>query len=486
MKKIVPLNFMLFFVFGFFSQAQAALEPGGDVVKLIAGLQHQMTAMQKTIESQNQRIETLEGRLASISIPAPAGETRTTGSAPLTTDTAAFDEQLGKSLGGANKWLKNIALKGDMRLRWEAFENHSGNAAETNDRNRFRFRLRTGLEKKFSDEMKIGFAFASGENVNGVQVDPSSTNTSFDNNFNFKDIYIDKAFATYSPSWAKKGPVKSFAVTAGKMENPFELGSKEIVWDKDVRPEGVSEKIDVVLIHSEAFKSDAYLTLGQFVLDEDAAGDDAELFAHQIGTLNQISTPLFEKPVEFQSSASYYSYLDYAQGSNFTIGGTSLARGNPNVTGLATELDTGDFEVLDFYHEVTVRPHGLPVSTFFEWVENLDNAVDRSSFGSIGNEENKAWSFGGKIGNAAKRGDWELGYAYRRIEANAVPGFNDADFGAAGHSGKRGSILKASYGITDYLTLNLMGQFVNNLDTDTEGILDEEQKRFQTDLVWKF
>ena len=87
-----------------------------------------------------------------------------------------------------------------------------------------------------------------------------------------------------------------------------------------------------------------------------------------------------------------------------------------------------------------------------------------------------------------KKGDWEVSYAYKRIEYESVVGaFNDSDFGL-GHSGKQGSVIKAGFALTYNITLNSAMFFVNNtgLGNAAAGIRDERQNRFQVDLVWKF
>lgn len=490
MKQIKPLIALLLATFWTTSTVHADADPMGEMKSLVQGLQKQMQSMQRTIEMQNEKINLLEDRETVQLTP-----TSTEGAAAPMTD-YEFNERLGGALGGANKWLKDLSLKGDLRLRYEAFDNHTGNPADTADRNRFRYRLRYGFEKKFSEEMKLGFSMASGERAYnntsfGGNVDPTSTNTTFDNNFNFKDIFIEKAFAQYNPKWAEIGIIDKLTLKGGKIDNPFEKGSSDMIWDRDVKPEGLSEKFDFNLIDGSDLDMTGYLTLGQFVLDEDAAPHgDAELFAHQIGINPVVYTPLFERPVDFHSAFSWYSYRNFAESSNFLLNGASLARGNANAVGPAVDLDAGDFEVIELYNEIAVYPMGLPTRFFFDWALNADNDNQSNTLRGVGTEEDSAWSFGTKLGGILKKGDWEASYAYKRIAANSVVGaFNDSDFGTNAHAGTRGNVIKLGYALTDNLTLNSAAFFVNNLNTGTGPTprsMDEEQRRFQMDLVWKF
>ena len=479
--QYLPRIFILIALITPAPDAFAQADPMTPVHQAIQDLQKQMLVMQQTIESQNHRISELEHR---PSIRIPGSEAAGT----VSSDTE-FNERVSQALGGSDKWLKGLSFKGDLRLRYDGMQNTSGDPAEADDRNRFRYRLRFGFEKQFSEEMKAGFGLASGENVSGSQVDPTAVNTTFDNLFNFKDVYIEKAYATYLPNWAKIGPVSRFEVTAGKFWNPFERGASDLVWDRDLKPEGIYESVDFGIFENPDLKLNGYATAGQFVLNESASsGGDAELFAQQLGFITEFPGLLFDKPLGIHSAVSYYSFLDYAQSSNFMIGTTSLARGNPNASGNPLELDTGDFEVLEIYNELQLDTFGLPFRPFIDWAVNLDNAcVSGECITSPGTNENNAYALGTKIGKLDKKYSWELSYTYKRVEANSIMGaFFDSDFGNIGHADRRGSVIKASYALTDNLQLNLSGYLVNNLNTGTAGIRDEEQRRLQSDLVWKF
>lgn len=461
----------------------------GQLMSMVSQLQKQMAEMQKTISQQNDKIHNLEKREPQIQVAPSSGEAAK--AAPMSD--YDFNTMLDTATGGAQKWLKDLKLAGDLRLRYEGFNYGSGNPAETDSRNRYRYRLRLGFEKKFNDDMKIGFGLASGEGPTitsaaagaaAVNSDPTSTNTTLDNLFNFKPIYIEKAYGTYTPKFlSKKGILDKTEITGGKFNNPFEKGSSDMIWDRDVKPEGVYEKLDWTLFNSENVTLGAYTTLGQFILDEDATnGGDSNLYAYQLGINPVIYTPFFERPVDILQAFSLYDYSDYARKNNFTIGGASLARGNPNLDNNSNELDAGKFKVFEYYSELAVYPGGLPTRFHFDLAGNLPSDVQPPSL--VG--EDTAFGLGVKLGGVVKKGDWELGYQYKHIAANAVVGaFNDSDFGD-GHSGRAGSVIKGAYALTDSITLNSALFLVDNLNSGTGGIIDQHQRRFQLDLVWKF
>lgn len=472
----LKLQTMVLLISFFFSQTASA----DTMTDFMDSVSKQIALMQKTIEQQGQLISRQNEKIKQLESRSPRIE--------MGEASEKFEKNLAAKIGEADTWLKDLKFFGDGRLRYEAFNFTSGNPSESDDRNRFRYRLRIGAEKKFNDQFKAGFALASGEQALGTNGDNVSTNTTFDNNFSLKDIFVDRAYAIYNPNWAKVGPVTKAEIGGGKVANPFEKGSSDIIWDRDVRPEGAYEKVDLSLYEGEDVMVKAYGLLGQFILDEDSSASnnaDAELYAFQAGLDIGVMTPAFEKPVNLLSAASWYSFSDYANVSNFTVGGTSLARGNSNFVGPATELDAQDFEVLEFYNEIKLYPFGdtalskVAVSPFFDIATNVQNESQQ-------NDEALAWAFGAKLGSLKQKGDWELSYAYKRIENDSVVGaFNDSDFGL-GHSGKRGSVFKMGYALTDNIQLNGAAFFVNNLTTGTASVRDEEVRRFQADLVYKF
>jgi len=464
MKKLSVL-WIIPFVFSFSLTAFA----GGGEQSGFKSLEEQIKKLQDLVLTQNERIERLERNQRAI---------RLNGSDAQGFDVSdelfreRFDQNFERKLGQADHWLKGLDFKADYRLRYEGFDFTSGSPGETDPRNRFRMRLRYGFEKKFNPDMKVGFFLSSGNTT-----DPTSTNQTLDGNFTFKSTVIERAFAEYTPGWAEVGLVDKLTITAGKFRNPFERGSSKMIWDRDVKPEGIYEEVNLTLYDGEKVSIEGWLIAGQFILDEDSVvSGDAELFAFQGGASFVFKTPFFEKPVDLNLSTSFYSYVDYAVRGNF---GT-LARGNPNLNGDG-ELDANDFDVVTGYADLTVHTFGQPLKFFVDIAKNVSNHAPLAS----GHGQDFAWGVGIKIGQKKKQGDWQLGYEYRYIEPNAIVGaFSDSDFGL-GFADKRGSVLLAAYKLTDDLTLQGGAYFVNNISAGTI-LRDEEQRRYQVDLIWKF
>ncbi len=362
------------------------------------------------------------------------------------------------------KWLEGLQMGGDLRLRYEAFDQNEA----TRDRNRFRYRLRWRITQQLSRDLDLGFRI-----VSGSATDPTSALQTLTGDFTFKSIFIDQAYVKYRLSFLMEHVphLDQAEIGGGKVENPFFENSGGLLWDGDVMPEGFYESLAFEFFDQ---RLKPFVNLGQFVLQESAASSDAELYGVQAGV--RWNPPGFGKDSEVQltHALGYFDYSDYARSSNFLVSGVSLARGN-TVAGSGTALASGDFNILQIYNDLKFKVGDLPVKLFSDVFTNVADQTpdpDDRSFG---------YQYGIQLGKAKKKGEWEALYFYGYVEPNAAVGaFTDSDFGA-GHANKRGSAVKLGYKLTDSMRLGLTGYFVNNITG-----ADDETRRFQTDLEWVF
>src|SRR3990167_5685244 len=156
-------------------------DSSSEMLAAIDGLKQQVIKMQATIDEQNQRIRQLESR---IPIEKPQAEAILKPSAEGTsTSDAEVQKSFKQTLGEAMPWLKGVKQSGDVRLRMENFEyydknNDAGSTGTANDRtrNRFRVRLRWGVDKDFGDDWKAGFRLTT-----GTTTEPTATNSTLGN-----------------------------------------------------------------------------------------------------------------------------------------------------------------------------------------------------------------------------------------------------------------------------------------------------------------
>lgn len=464
MKKFLLLLILAVSFFGFQGIAKAdsygtdpaVLKKLEELASLIKNLQGVVENQNEVIQSQAKEIKVLQSGESNKTIPYIPSPAESQKSAPAS-------------------WLDGMQQGGDFRLRYEGFHNHGGT---DQDRNRFRVRLRYGIEKKLGEDFTVGFRLSTGGTA-----DPTSTVQTLGGDFVYKSVVFDKLFAKYAPGAFKDyGPVAKVEVGGGKTENPFLRGApqSQMVWDHDVTPEGIYETVDFKPVEIAGAKLSPFLIGGQFPVVENAVSGstDAELIAFMGGFNLEAQVRGFEKPVSWSSALGYYDYLGFAEDGNFG----AFARGNSVDPASATTLVAKDFNILNIYNQIKIPTKWVPVVPFFDYATNLGDRVGSLKPGNL----NDAFGYGLKLGEAKKKGEWETSYSYYFIQPNAVVGaFNDSDFGGAGfngHADRRGSIIKFGYKLTDYLTLNLAGYFVSTLTHSP----NENTQRYQADLGWKF
>ena len=88
-----------------------------------------------------------------------------------------------------------------------------------------------------------------------------------------------------------------------------------------------------------------------------------------------------------------------------------------------------------------------------------------------------------KIGSAKSKGQWEAGWTYQDIEADAVIGtYNDSDFGGGG-TDATGHIFKAKYAFSKSIIVG--GTFFKN-EINPFSLPKEDYDRLQLDVEFKF
>lgn len=457
----------------------------GDMMSMLESMKKQMTQMQRTIDVQNLRLQQLESRKV-LETPQPQAQVQPT----TTMSDADFQKSLKDNIGEVIPFLKGVKYAGDLRLRHEYFDYFDKNTtagATDRSRNRFRIRLRWGFEKDYGDDWKAGFRIvtASPSTSSGVATDNTSTNVTLGNPgyFVYKNIYIDRAYASYSPNGLKDyGAIKGVTIGAGKFENPFVRYSTPIMWDGDITPEGLYESANLQLYSAEENKLNLYTKAGQFLINENSGADtDTQLYGYQ-GALNW-STYNFgtDVPVDATIAMSFYHTNNYSR---------TVASNTTGASFLRTNSQNGDeFEIWDIYPEVTFNVGEKPLTLWYNFVTNADDTDgDEAALG----EQEDAWGVGFKYGKAKKKGQWEIVYGYYDIDINAVmAAFNDNEFGGpggVGHTNRKGHKLGLGYRLTDNVLMNWTGIIVRPLNPSTvvANSANEDVFRSQVDLNYTF
>ncbi|MDP6543301.1 MAG: putative porin [Phycisphaerae bacterium] len=404
--------------------ATAADKPEQDVSALIK-------ALTERLEAQDKKISKLETKLTDEALQAARHEEIAKIMSEMRQDASKRDP--------LPQWLDNLTFFGDLRLR---YEHHSADGVQLRERNRYRFRLRFGFIKSWlDDQMKVGFRIASGDNQTG-----RSTNQTMTGAFNKKQVWIDRAYAIYTPN-----SIPGLTVIGGKMPNVLE--HTDLIFDSDLNPEGL-----LVSYHRELCGLDVFGTFAHFAVNEQRNNHDTILNAYQAGFKAPLPcgiTGLF--------AATWYDFENYED------------------LGATTNGWNRDTKMINVLAKLKFKACGLPWQVYFDWVHNNQDNQEAADFENA----DDGYAVGVKVGKNKKQGDWSTGYQFKYIEANATPAqLNDADFGTPNGVGTniKGHVFKTQYNLTDFL---IAGGSIFLVQPIT-GDRDENDFLMQIDLIWKF
>ncbi len=337
------------------------------------------------------------------------------------------------------KALEGIKFKGDFRFRQESFD-IDGQA----DRHRSRLRSRVTLLAPINEVVSVGFGLASGSS------DPTSANQSLGAVSSSKQINLDLAYVNWNV------PNSDVSVQVGKFKNPLKrVGGTGLLWDGDVRPEGVTASYK---------KGSLFATgLGSWI-DENKGDADLILLGGQIG-----STFKLENNVSILFGLGYYN-ITASEGADSLFGeGDRAFFGNASNNNRvdANRRYLNGFQNIEGFAEIGIPTELGKVTLFTDYIQNLD-----------ADDFDTGYSVGAKV----KANKWSFGWEYRDLEADAVfAAFSDSDFLGGGTDGE-GHILKTGYALSKKISLS-SALFLNdrNVDFGTE----ESFKRLMLDISFK-
>jgi len=374
---------------------------------------------------------------------------------------------------GMPDWVTSYKLSGDFRGR---FDRISGDNAGLIERTRFRYRLRFGVTANILENMEAGFRLGTGDSAGN----PLSNNTTEENNFSKKPIWIDTAYGKWTPinsgGWMA-------STTVGKMENPFVV--TPMVFDPDLTPEGV------VLQGSYAFNDKHTLaaTAGGFVLDEEKGSThDPAMLGEQVLFNSKWNT-------HWASSVGLAAFQLLNREQLTTGNVTSNNQGNTRngANGLVNSYApiVADANVTYTFDSAPLYNGPFPVKFGVEYMNNV--ATTRN---------NNGYWVGITFGKAGVHKTWELTYRYEYLQADAwYDQMVDDDNGvyyqnapagnAAGYFGGtnvKGHYLKLTYALTDSVSFAcsaFINDMVNGVPTGASQPKPATLRVF-ADLMWKF
>lgn len=377
---------------------------------------------------------------------------------------------------GMPDWVTDFNFSGDLRARYEM---QSGDQDDFTDRHRFRYRLRFGAVATLKDDFEVGLRLASGADEDGLGSSPISRNATLRNNGSGKYLFIDRAYASWSP--LKENLTGTF--TVGKMANPFEFS--QLVFDSDYAPEGLGTQFGYEL-NQQHFLA---LNAGAFVLDElSGSSADPYLFGAQArwdaSWSEQWKTSLGAGILTITEEDSLVNTAvpNVNQGNTRNAAGAPVADFHPFVVDGSLTYNCPN---LPFYGK-----NPFPVSLLGEYFHNPGADSD-----------NNGYAAGIQFGNAKKKGQWDISYRWQHLEADAwYEELTHSDFsayysvaqpnsgqGTGGGSGTnvQGHIVSVRYMPFQPLTLAVT-YFRTELINEFPAGSDSELNRLQVDASWRF
>ncbi len=404
--------------------------------------------------------------------------------------TAAVQSKLGMP-----DWVSGYKISGDVRARYDHISSENEGFAA---RERYRYRLRFGITVNMFDNLEAGFRLASGD-AKGSAGNPLSANSTMQDNFSKKSIYIDTAYGKWTPvnsgGW-------QLSTTVGKMENPFTFTPR--VFDPDLTPEGAAVQANWAINdqHSVSF------TGAGFVLDEEQslASDPAMVGAQVVWTgkwNEKFSTTLgagtFKITSTEQLTSANVPYVNQGNTRYITqapvTGADLYSLKYGYFPAILNGSATYTLDSFPFYNGA------FPIKASAEFMQNLATSANNQGF----------W-IGVTLGKSGTKKTWDLTYRYERLESDAwydqlvdddngafYPGDQQTGtagsipFGYYGGTNVKGHMVKFNYSFTDSFTFTATC-FINDLiSADSlvaNGLVPDNKTsaafHFMADVMWKF
>ena len=405
--------------------------------ELIQQLLKNQAEQAKMIEELKNQLNAVQSNQASIKEEQDAMKANGTS---LTSNADAFMK--------AAEWASRVKFFGDLRYRHEYID-----AEGSKDRHRHRIRGRVGLKAKLTDTVDLGFQIATGS------MDPVSTNQTLTGSFSSKNVWVDLAYFDWHPA-----QVDGLNIIGGKMKNPFFVTAKtELLWDGDLRPEGIALKYA-----KDCERGSFFLNAGGFWIAERGGDSDTYMLGAQVG-----GSVGFAKTAKFTGALGVYDYDDIEGRGMFAGGFFGNSTRFMNIADPTSPLvHTEKFTEVEAIAEVAFKVREVPIKVFGNYVRNI--AAD--------SDYDTGWLAGFEVGSSDP-GNWKFRYNYRDLERDAVFGvFTDSDFIGGGTDGK-GHEIGLGYQVNKRVGVGAT-YFINERFVSTNN--DRNFERLMLDVKYKF
>jgi len=412
-----------------------------------------------------------------ILTPGEADELKTENA---TNSVADFNQQM-NSRFPVPDWITSYKLYGDIRGRVD--ERSTPNPAQ-NDNLRFRYRLRVGLQINMKDNLQAGFRLASADanSTNTTGGTPLSNTSTLQGNGTKKFVWVDAAYGKWLPVTNDTWMV---ATTIGKMDEPFQ--ETPMVFDVDYTPEGGALQSTCKLNNwnTLAFNTAAFV----LAYSGTAAQNMSFLYGGQLlwtrNWTGRFSTTVGGAAYEIVNTDMLTTANANAgnKGNSINAAGAPIYGFNPIV---------GDVSATYKLDSFPLYPGAFPVKFVGEYLYNPSAPGPGGPVVGGAPSGNVGYYAGIILGQAAKRGMWDLGYRYESLDANAwysqiVNDDNQVyNGGFAGGTNIKGHLVTADYALTDALLFSLTCYVNSQIGNVNPGGASSQAIHAMVDLMWKF
>jgi hypothetical protein len=406
-------------------------------------------------------------------------------------------------VNAAPEWLDRLKWEGDLRFRFQEDLFDAGNPSAatapagllnldntTEDRERWRLRLRLGLLAQVFPGVTAGVRLATGGDS------PVSTNQTLGTTGDKYEIRLDRAYFRMTP-W------EPLTINAGRMPNPWFF--TDLVWDDDLNFEGLAATYSPWPRENRAFKP--FVTVGAFPLQEVEGSTtnlakDKWLYGAQGGAEWRMNPR-----TRFKFGAAYYDYRNVEGVPNPAVGLTAAydetAAANRQKGNSLFDIDptAGTLYALAPEYKLVNFTGMLDLSNFdpvhlilsADYVNNIgfdsDEILARTA--QTVSEKTVGWQVKATLGMPSFElpGQWQAFAGYRYLERDAVlDAFTDSDF-LLGGTNHKGFFLGGSYSVQKNVWLSARWMSADSIDTwyqQGEVAFPLSVDVFQIDLNGKF
>ena len=350
---------------------------------------------------------------------------------------------------------RKLSLEGDFRFRVEQdWNSRNSDGTFSNDRSRFRYRFRFGLNYQLDKRSSFGGRLRSG-NINDQQ-GPHITLGSGTGEFGLVQVGFEKLYYEYKGSKIN-----------------FWLGKKDIIltkfnelfWNDNTYPEGIALKY-TLFEKQDKFLSSIKVNLGHFIIHSNNQSFQKDSYL-QVG---QLDLGLFKQRLNL-------------------ISGLYLFRGIGNIPDLKHSF-TLDYSIFHTGLELKLdRKSKFRIG--LEYYKNFENYATVQEMETDFTDQKNGLVVSAKWGKLQKKGNWMIHLYYANLQKYSIVDYfaqNDwarwdySSFDARGSriSNFQGAELRIGYCLKEKFNLVLRSYFVEELLKT--GTFKEQSSRVRLDL----